>query len=85
MKFDPLLGDLVLSMATAQRQAATHRHSLDHELALLTVHGMLHLLGYDHRTPEEAKIMFAKQTEILRRPGRPENHESGRLPPRWWT
>ena len=61
-----LLGDLVISVPTAQRQSIVHGHSLDIELAILTVHGTLHLLGYDHQTPEEAETMFEKQETLLR-------------------
>ena len=61
-----LLGDLVISVPTAQRQSIAHGHSLDIELAILSVHGTLHLLGYDHQTPEEAEIMFEKQETLLR-------------------
>ncbi len=60
-----LLGDLVISVPTAQRQSVAHGHSLDIELAILSVHGTLHLLGYDHQTPEQAEIMFDKQLELL--------------------
>ena len=61
-----LLGDLVISVPTAQRQSIAHGHSLDVELAILSVHGTLHLLGYEHQTPEGAEIMFEKQAELLR-------------------
>ena len=61
-----LLGDLVISVPTAQRQSVVHGHSVDIELAILSVHGTLHLLGYDHQTPEEAEIMFEKQETLLR-------------------
>ena len=67
-----LLGDLVVSLETAARQASTTDGlsgvggSLEAETALLTVHGMLHLLGYDHQTQTEAKIMFEKQESIFR-------------------
>ncbi len=61
-----LLGDLVISVPTAQRQSIAHGHSLDIELAVLSVHGTLHLLGYDHQSPEQAEIMFEKQAELLR-------------------
>jgi probable rRNA maturation factor len=61
-----LLGDLVISVPTAQCQSIAHGHSLDIELAILSVHGTLHLLGYDHQTPEEAEIMFEKQETLLR-------------------
>lgn len=61
-----LLGDLVISVPTARCQSTVHGHSLDIELAILSVHGTLHLLGYDHQTPEEAEIMFEKQETLLR-------------------
>ena len=61
-----LLGDLVISIPTAQRQSIACGHSLDIELAILSVHGTLHLLGYDHQTPEEAEVMFEKQETLLR-------------------
>lgn len=60
-----ILGDIVLCPEFAQRQAEAAGHSLGHELALLTVHGCLHLLGFDHTTPAEEKEMFARQNEIL--------------------
>jgi probable rRNA maturation factor len=61
-----LLGDIVISIQTAQRQAIDRHHPLEVELAWLTVHGVLHLLGYDHQTPQDAAIMFEKQETILR-------------------
>ncbi len=60
-----ILGDVVISMETAERQALKADHSLENEVTLLTVHGVLHLLGYDHQTAEEATIMFDKQNSIL--------------------
>lgn len=66
-----LLGDLVISLETAARQASTKNGisgtcgSLETEVALLAVHGVLHLLGYDHQTQEEATAMFEKQETIL--------------------
>ncbi len=60
-----MLGDIVLCPEFAAEQAATAGHSLGHELALLTVHGVLHLLGYDHAEPNEEKEMFALQRELL--------------------
>jgi probable rRNA maturation factor len=59
------LGDVVIALPYATRQAALHGNSLDSELALLTVHGLLHLLGYDHATLEEEQAMWALQDEIL--------------------
>lgn len=61
-----LLGDVVISLETAARQAAAAKHSLETEVAFLTVHGVLHLLGYEHETPEEEAGMFAMQETILR-------------------
>ncbi|MGW6694819.1 rRNA maturation RNase YbeY [Rhodococcus sp. NPDC054953] len=60
-----MLGDIVLCPAFAADQAAKAGHSTAHELALLTVHGVLHLLGYDHAEPEEEKEMFALQNSLL--------------------
>lgn len=62
-----ILGDLVISLETAAQQAWAAQHSLEVEVAFLTVHGVLHLLGHDHQTPEEAAVMFEKQETILRR------------------
>ncbi|MHA7176359.1 rRNA maturation RNase YbeY [Arthrobacter sp. Sr24] len=60
-----LLGDIVLCPAVAQDQAVAAGHSMDEELLLLTTHGMLHLMGYDHREPEEKEEMFGIQRELL--------------------
>ena len=60
-----MLGDIVLCPEFAMKQARAAGHSLAHELALLTTHGCLHLLGYDHATPAEEKEMFALQNELL--------------------
>jgi probable rRNA maturation factor len=61
-----LLGDVVLCPAVAERQAAAAGHSTDDELHLLTTHGILHLLGYDHAEPGEEREMFALQDDLLR-------------------
>jgi probable rRNA maturation factor len=60
-----LLGDIVLCPAFASDQAAAAGHGLDDELHLLTVHGVLHLLGYDHAEPDEERAMFGLQAELL--------------------
>ncbi|GGK41196.1 endoribonuclease YbeY [Pilimelia terevasa] len=60
-----LLGDIVLSPEVAANQAATAGHAPIDELHLLTVHGCLHLLGYDHAEPEEEKEMFDLQSRLL--------------------
>ncbi len=61
------LGDIVISLEKAEEQAAQFGHSFKREVAFLTVHSMLHLLGYDHETSEADEIeMRSKQTEIMR-------------------
>jgi probable rRNA maturation factor len=60
-----ILGDIVLCPAVAAAQAETAGHSLTAELSMLSIHGLLHLLGYDHAEPEEEKEMFGLQGEIL--------------------
>jgi probable rRNA maturation factor len=60
-----LLGDVVLCPAFARDQARKAGHGLLDELHLLTVHGVLHLLGYDHAEPDEEREMFALQSRIL--------------------
>ncbi len=63
-----LLGDIVISLETAARQAQEYDHSYERELSFLTVHGMLHLLGYDHGTDEDddgLALMEQKQEAVL--------------------
>jgi len=60
-----VLGDIVISVDKAKEQAVEYNHSLERELGFLTVHGFLHLLGYDHMTEEDEKKMFQKQEAIL--------------------
>ena len=60
-----LLGDIVVCPSVATRQAAAAGHSPEEEMLLLTTHGLLHLLGYDHAEPEEEKEMFALQRKLL--------------------
>ena len=60
-----ILGDIYISIDKVKEQAKSYGHSERRELAFLTVHGFLHLLGYDHMEPDDEKIMFAKQEEIL--------------------
>jgi len=60
-----LLGDIVVCPAVAARQAKTAGHSAEEEMLLLTTHGILHLLGYDHAEPDEEKEMFELQRRLL--------------------
>jgi probable rRNA maturation factor len=60
-----LLGDVVLCPQVAERQAKEAGHTTEDELHLLAVHGILHLLGYDHGEPEEHRDMFALQARLL--------------------
>lgn len=59
------LGDLALCPAVAARQASEHHHGPADEMDLLCVHGILHLLGYDHADPDEHREMFGLQTRLL--------------------
>lgn len=60
------LGDIVISIEKAKEQAKEYQHTLQRELSFLTVHGFLHLLGYDHETEKDEKVMFQKQENILK-------------------
>ncbi len=60
-----LLGDVVLCPEVARRQAKAAGHSVGDELDLLTTHGILHLLGYDHAEPDEEREMFGLQADLL--------------------
>jgi probable rRNA maturation factor len=59
------VGEIVISLQRAQQQARDYGHSFERELAFLFVHGMLHVLGFDHMEPDEEKDMFARQKHIL--------------------
>ena len=61
------LGEIVISHPTAERQAEEAGHGIDRELAHLLVHGVLHLLGYDHESPDEARAMRAREEAMLGR------------------
>jgi probable rRNA maturation factor len=62
---ESLLGDIIISVETALRQSQEFCHSLERELAYLTVHGMLHLVGYDHEAEDDKAEMRRQEEEIL--------------------
>lgn len=59
------VGDIIISLEKAKEQALEYNHSLKREICFLFVHGLLHLMGYDHMNKEDEEIMFAKQEQIL--------------------
>ncbi len=59
------LGEVIISYPQAAEQASEQGHSVNEELALLIIHGILHLLGYDHEQPEEEKRMRGREQELL--------------------
>ena len=63
---DGHLGDIMISVDTARRQAAELMHSTEREIAFLAIHGTLHVLGFDHMTPDDEEIMTAEQRKIIR-------------------
>lgn len=60
-----VLGDIIISVQRAREQAEEYGHSFMRELGFLAVHGLLHLLGYDHMNKEEEEVMFSRQKDIL--------------------
>ena len=66
-----VLGDIIISVERAKEQAEEYGHGLKREIAFLTVHSMLHLLGYDHMEKDEEEDMFRRQKEILEIAGIP--------------
>ncbi|MCH7954032.1 MAG: rRNA maturation RNase YbeY [Chloroflexi bacterium] len=63
------LGDVVISLETAERQASEAGHDLDAEMAHLLAHGVLHLLGYDHAAPDEEREMRQRERAVLAKAG----------------
>ena len=59
------LGEIIISYEKAEEQAKEYGHSIGREMSFLFVHGLLHLLGYDHMKEEDEKVMFRLQDEIL--------------------
>jgi probable rRNA maturation factor len=64
--FPLVLGDVILSIETAQKQAQERRKSFEAELYFLLIHGILHLLGYDHQTDDDAHVMKQLEQDVLR-------------------
>lgn len=64
-----LLGDIYISIEKAKEQAMEYGHSFKREICFLAVHGFYHLLGFDHQTAEEEKIMFGRQEALLQSEG----------------
>ena len=64
-----VLGDIYISLDTAKKQANEYNHSLKREISFLSIHGLLHLLGYDHMNKEDEKKMFGLQELILNEAG----------------
>ena len=65
---DGFLGDIMISVPRAEAQGRELGHSAEREIAFLTVHGILHLLGFDHMKPEDEEIMLAHQRRIMAEP-----------------
>lgn len=61
-----LLGDIIISTETAQRQANVLNHSVEKEIIILLIHGLLHLISYDHERKRDNKIMRKKEDELLK-------------------
>jgi probable rRNA maturation factor len=62
----PHLGEILISFPAAERQAGEHSHPVDRELAILAIHGVLHLLGYDHGTADQEREMRVLEEAVLR-------------------
>lgn len=66
---DGYLGDIAICFSRAVEQAESYGHSIEREMGFLSVHGALHLMGYDHMNPADETIMFTKQDKILEEMG----------------
>jgi probable rRNA maturation factor len=75
-----VLGDVIVSLDTASRQARGRRRPLEDEVRFLLAHGLLHLLGYDHATPEEKKAMSARTRELVRACGPRSSRSASEIP-----
>ncbi|MFY9493775.1 MAG: rRNA maturation RNase YbeY, partial [Limnochordia bacterium] len=64
-----ILGDIVISLERAAEQAQEYGHGLEREVLYLAVHGLLHLIGYDHQTEEDKSAMRAREEEVLAKLG----------------
>jgi probable rRNA maturation factor len=62
-----ILGDIVIDPIVAHQQAKSAQHSPEHEIFILTIHGLLHILGYDHADRDEEKVMFGLQESIVKK------------------
>jgi probable rRNA maturation factor len=60
------LGDIVISPVVAAEQAKAQGHSIEHEIYILVIHGLLHIIGYDHAEKAEEKVMFDLQEKIVK-------------------
>ena len=58
-------GDVIIAVPVAEANASSHNRELEEELALLIIHGVLHLLGFDHASPEDERVMWDRQSAIL--------------------
>ena len=75
------LGEIYISVEKSIEQAQSYNHSLDRELAFLCIHGMLHVVGFDHEEPDEEKEMFRRQRAILKAAGYPRDAAERTLSP----
>lgn len=73
-----ILGDVVISLDTAARQASSRKRPLVEEVRFLLAHGLLHLVGYDHDTPEKKRVMTAQTRRLVRSAPLPEAEQTPR-------